>query len=568
MIRVLACLTIACLSACQPQEKGRVREALNGKYYGGVLNVNESEELLGLFPLGLTQLASHRIGAQVFDGLVRFDQQELSVRPALAESWQVDPTGTVYTFKLREGVVFHDDPCFADGKGRPVEASDVLNCFVRLCTMGPENQMFWLFQDRVLGANAQMAASLHGEPLPGVKGLEAPDARTVRITLVNPWSGFLQVLAHHGCWIWPQEALDRYGENVAWHPVGTGAFRVRSFKRGEALILERNARYWARDEDGNQLPFLDAVRYTFLQDKGRELEEFEKGHLSVVIEPPVDDAAGLDRFRKAGFQVQSTPGFSVQYYAFNIRHAPFNDPLVRRAIGLAIDRDVLVDSVLGGQGIAAERGVVPPGLPGYPYDSIPRLVFDPDSARGLLAASVRTDRDGPPTLFLQLNNAGVGYIDVAGAVQGMLERNLGLRVVSSVLPTEQHFDRIERGDASFWREGWVADHPDPENFLALFYGKNAPLDDSSKASLNSTRYRNQVFDEHYAEALRLVDGPARMRELARAERQLMRDAVVLPLYHQRVIQLLQADVRGLAVNGLETIELAHAWLDPAAARGR
>lgn len=554
-------LLLVCFAACGGKEEGRVREGLNGTYYGGVLNVNESEELLGLFPLQITHVAAQRIGAQIFEGLVRFDLTDLSVKPGLAESWTVDPTGTVYTFKLRDDVSFHDDPCFPGSKGREVEADDVIACFTRLCTLMPGNEMFWLFQDRVLGANAQMAASVKGEALPGVSGLERVNDRTVRITLVSPWPGFLHVLAHHGCWIWPVEALERYGADVAWHPVGTGPFKVKSFRRGEALVLERNPEYWRTDAAGNRLPFLDAVRYTFLQDKDREYAEFAKGHLDLVLEPPLKNDATREDTDQV--QVMSIPGFSVQYYAFNTRIPPFNDPLVRRAISLAIDRRALVDTVLGGQAVAAERGVVPPGFVGYPYDTVPPLVHAPDSARRLLASAGYPGGEGLPTLYLHVNNGGFGYIRVAGAVQAMLERELGLHVASTVLPTEQHFESVERGAAAFWREGWVADHPDPENFLAMYYGKNAPLEDTSRATLNSTRYRDPVFDAHFAKALRLTEGPERMRELALAERRLMQDMVVVPLYHQRVMQLAWPHVRGLTINGLETLDLAAVWFDPA-----
>lgn len=543
-----------------------MREGNNGKYYGGVLKVNESEEVLGLFPLQITHVASQRIGAQIFEGLVRFDPKEVTVRPALAESWEVDPTGTVYTFRLRKGVRFHDDACFPEGRGRTVVAADVVNGFTRLCTMVPGNEMFWLFQDRVLGANAQMAASIKREALPGVSGLEELDEHSVRITLTSPWPGFLQVLGHQGCWIWPQEALEQYGMDAAWHPVGTGPYRVKSFRRGEALVLERNPGYWRSDDDGNQLPFLDAVRYTFLQDKDREFGAFAKGQLDVVLEPPLEGGQG-EGSAAGKYQVMSIPGFSVQYYAFNTRIAPFDDPSVRRAISMAIDRRILVDSVLGGQAVAAARGVVPPGFSGYPYDSVPPLFHAPDSARLLLAAAGYPGGNGLPTLYLHVNTGGFGYLQVAGAVQAMLERELGLRVATTVLPTEQHFESVERGAAAFWREGWVADHPDPENFLAMYYGKNAPLDDTSRATLNSTRYRNKVFDTCYAKALRSADATDRLRELALAERQLMTDMVVVPLYHQRVMQLVQPNVRGVTINGLETLDLAAVWFDPAVKPG-
>lgn len=560
-MRSLGSLFVALLLvACSAPEQARDREGAGGRHYGGVFNANEAEEIRSLFPLGLTQAASHRIAAQVYEGLVRFDQRDLTVRPALADSWTVDPTGTVYTFKLHPGVRFHDDTCFVDGKGRVFTAMDVVDCFTALCSYGPMNQMFWLFQDKVVGANAQYAATASGKAGPGVKGLEALDASTLRITLTAPWPSFLQVLAHQGCWIFPRELVAHYGAAAQWHPVGTGPFRFKSLTKGEVMVLERNPDYWGKDELGNQYPFLDGIRYTFVKDKIKELEAFEKGHLSVMYELPVERT---DVLRSASdHQVQTVPGLTVQFYGFNIREQPFKDVRIRRAFSLAIDRQFIVDSVLNGLAVPALHGVVAPGFATYPYEEVPGTRFDPIAARALLAEAGFPGGKGLPSVYLQVNNDGFGYVQVAGVVQAMLERNLGVRVISSVLPAEQHYKRVEMGEARFWREGWIVDHPDPENFMALFYGKNVPADSTEPSYLNSTRYRNQRFDSLFARSLRTADEAERMALLAGAEKQLMEDMVVIPLYHERSVRLLQPWVRDLPINGMEYRDLRGVWFDP------
>ena len=554
------------LSACEGPAEPRVREGKGGRYYGGVFNANESDEIRGLFPLSLTQAASHRIAAQVYEGLVGLDQGDLSVRPALAESWAVDAAGTTYTFKLRAGVRFHDDACFPNGSGRALKAADVVHCFTALCTPDPMNQMFWLFQDRVLGANAHYGAGLRGERSEGVKGLEAVDDRTVRITLTEPWPGFLYVLAHQGCWIYPRELPAHHGAQVIWHPVGTGPFRLKHHRRGEALVLERNPHHWAMDEHGNELPFLDAVRYTFVKDKEKELEEFLKGNLSLVYELPIgraDVMAGND----GRYQVQDLPALSAQFYGFNARRKPFDDVRVRQAFSMALDRQALVNDVLEGLAVPAGHGVVPPGFSEYPYAVVPTLAHDPARARQLLAAAGHPGGQGLPTIFLQVNNNAT-YVRMAEAIQVMLERELGVRVVSSVLPVDQHFERIELGEAMFWREGWIADHPDPENFLALFHGRTVPADTTAPSYLNSTRYHNARFDSLFSRARVESDNITRLQLLAQAEAQLMEDAVVAPLYHERSVRLLQPWVRDLPINGLEYRDLRAVWFDPAVRRGR
>ena len=166
----------------------------------------------------------------------------------------MDVPATTYTFHLRKVGFFHADPVFANEKERRFDANAVLYCFQRSCTASPENQMFWLFQDRITGANAHYAATVNDGSAPALEGVVAIDERTVAISLTGPWPGFLQVMAHQGCWIHPHELLDHYGAEARWHPVGTGPFRLKSFNKGSALVMERNPAYWGQDESGSPLP--------------------------------------------------------------------------------------------------------------------------------------------------------------------------------------------------------------------------------------------------------------------------------------------------------------------------
>lgn len=545
----------------------RGREAAGGRSYGGVFNTNEAERIRSLFPLSLSQAAAHRIAGQVYQGLVRLDPTTLEPVAALADNWVVDSTGLVYTFQLRPEVRFHDHEMFPDGRGRALTVKDIEHCFRAICTYSEVNQMFWLFQGRVKGADEWHERTREGRPpVEGGLGIEVVDDRHLRITLDHPVPNFLQVLAHQGCWIYPPELVARYGPDGGGQAVGTGPFAVRVMRPGEVIILERWQDYWETDEHGNALPFLDAVRITFEPDKARELDEFLRGRLTAVFEVPVDRIGVLrDSLDKNGvprFKVRSVPGLTTQFYGFNLFRPPFKDVRVRRAFAMAINRQVIVDSVLHGLAVSADHGLVPPGMTGYPYAMVEACSFDPDAARAMLADAGYPGGRGFPKVLLQVNSDGFGYVRVAEAVQTMLDEVLHVNTTISVLPAEQHYDRIELGQAAFWREGWIADYPDPENFLALLHGRNAVLDTAQRTFLNNTRYHAARFDSLFTVARAAKRETERLRGLAAAERIAMEDVPILPLYHDRNIRLEQPWVQGLAMNGMEYRDLSRVWFDP------
>lgn len=541
-------------------------ERFAGSHYGGVFNLNETEPLRSIFPLTLTQASAFRIMSQVYQGLVSFDPDDLSIVPCLAEKWDVDASATQYTFHLRPHVRFHDDPAFPDGQGREVTADDVVHCFTSICTAGKGDQIFWLFQDRVEGANAYFEATAHGAaPEQGVKGVERVDDRTVRISLTHPSPNFLQIIAHQGCWIWPAELPQAYGSELLSHAIGTGPFRLQSMRAGEIMVLERNQHYWKKDANGDALPYLDAVRVTFNEDKNTEFEEFLKGRVTALLELPAGRVRmlrdSIDASGQARFKLRSMPALASQFYGFDLRHPPFNDLRVRKAFAMAIDKRYLTDSVLSGMATPSAHGIVAPGMERYPYDQVPGIPWSPDSARQLLSEAGYPGGKGFPPVQLQVNADGFGYVLVAEAVQDMLQRELGVPISVSVLRADQHYARVDMGQVRFWREGWTADHPDPENFLSLLYGKNAVQDTTLPASVNKTRYRDPEFDKHFQASQGMTDPGSRAIELAKAEAQAMHDLPVVPLYHEDATQLSQSWVRGLHLNAIEFLDLGAVWFE-------
>jgi hypothetical protein len=297
------------------------------------------------------------------------------------------------------------------------------------------------------------------------------------------------------------------------------------------------------------------------------VDAFLLGNLSMVMDPPVERLSQLSDTLDPGtgelrFRVQRFPGLSVQFYGFNDRLPPFDRQIVRRAIALAIDQRFLVDSILQGAAVPAGHNVVPPAL--RPLQrAVPVSSYDPRTAKRLLAEAGYPEGKGFPPVRLQVNNDGFGYVRIAEAVQVMLERNLGIGISISVLPADQHYEQLDGGKAQFWRQGWVADYPDAENFLALFYGRNAVLDPGLPSTLNTTRYHNARFDSLYQVARATSDPDERVRIMGLAEQQAMDDVTVAPLYFDRIIRLVQPWVMNMPVNAMDIRDLSTVWFDPA-----
>jgi oligopeptide transport system substrate-binding protein len=572
MKRILGFIIIASLvSSCGGggEKKERVNEVAKGPVqYGNVFRVNEVEDFRNLFPLNVTEVSSFRITAQIYEGLVKFSQKDLTVQPSLAEKWEVNEDATEFTFYIRKGVKFQNDPCFPDGVGREVTAHDFKYIFTNLCTADPENQMFWLFENRVVGANAYYKSTLEKNPLKeGVTGVEVIDDYKLKIKLEFSFAGFIKIVGHNGCWLYPREAYETYGKDMRVKCVGTGPFIVKNVKEGEVVILEKNTNYWRYDDYGNKLPYLDAVKVTFLKEKKSELLEFRKGNLDMVFRLPlemIDDVTGeLDDAKKGGntpFQMQVTPALAIQYYGFQHQSQLFSNKDLRLAFNYAVDRKSLVNYTLQGDGSPAEYGIVPPGFKNYEYDSLVGIQFDPEKAKQHLAKAGYPNGKGFPEIALQLNSGGSINVQLAEAVQSMLSEHLNIKIKMEVLPFAQHLDNLETGKAIFWRTAWVADYPDPENFLNLLYGKLVPAEMSEKSYINSGRYINKEFDEMFEKALVTIDETERYRLYRMADQIGIDDAAILPLYYDEFTRLLQMNVKNFPGNAMEYRDLSEVYI--------
>lgn len=522
---------------------------------------NEPEDLNSLDPVRINARASWWAGDQIHAGLVGLDSA-LRPIPMIARSWSTSPDGRLWTFTLRSDARFADDACFPQGKGRRVVAEDVRYSFERICNPTTSSTGFWIFRGKVAGADA-----FFGDPaaVKHVSGFNAVNDSTFTVELTEPTPLLLSLLAMPYGFVVPHEAVTAYGNDFFRHPVGAGPFKLVEWTQGRRLVMARNPNYFGRDTSGHALPYLDSVVVTFIRDKKTEFAEFEARRLD--MEASID-AALLDKVFTHGTdgklgltpafatcRMFNVPSMSTEYYGFQMdstapgaQGSPFvTNRYLRRAVNYAIDRDALVRYVLRSQAIPATGGPIPPNIPGF--SGTKGYTFDREMARRLLDSAGYPDGRGLPELRLQVSESE-RVIAVSQAIQEQLNA-VGIRVKITQVAPAQHRSMAAEGKLPMWRANWMADYPDAENFMALFYSKY-----KSPAGSNTTRFSNAAVDSLYRAALAPGLSLEQRADLyGRAERIIIDEAPWVLLYHSSIQRLVQPGISGYLVDPLDRLSL-------------
>jgi oligopeptide transport system substrate-binding protein len=574
IISAASLLLLASCTGDKNDTQGAGSEVKGGVYMGGILRTNEVEAFKSLMPIAINEVNSWHITSQVYEGLVKFDHNNLEIMPGIAQSWTTNEDKTEYTFNLRSRVKFHDDPCFANNKGRMVTAGDVKFCLEKVCSADPANNQFDVtLKDRVDGASENFTASKNGKAS-GVKGITVVNDSTIKIKLLHPDASFLNILCMPGCYIYPKEAVTKYGNDMRTKCVGTGPFFVETVKEGEVVIMKKNPDYWATDKDGNKLPYLDGIKWSFIRDKKSEILEFKRGNLDMVYRIPVEMFSEFmgslenAKNRNSDFEILSSPALNTHYYGFNIQaSSAFAKREVRMAFNLAIDRQKIADFTIQGEGTAAGYGMVPYAeifeKAGYDYKSLNGYRYDVEKAKELLKQAGYPGGKGFPELNLEINSGGGDRnILVAEVIQKMLKENLGVTVNINTVPFAEHIENIQGAKADFFRFAWVADYPDPETYLTLFYGKHVPATLAERSYINMFRYRNARFDSLFEAARFEPDKVKRMKMFSDAENIVLADAPFIPIFYDENFRLEQKNVRNLPENLMNYMDMTTTYLIP------
>ncbi|MFQ5876401.1 MAG: ABC transporter substrate-binding protein [Acidobacteriota bacterium] len=515
---------------------------------GGSLRLDapQLDQLRSLDPVRVTDVNSGSVAAAIYEGLLGYSPDSPGhLVPLLASWWETSEEGRVWTFGLRDGVRFHDDPCFEGGRGRPVTVEDVRDSIVRSLREGERAAPLSL-RDLIEGAG-----DLGGGPSGEVPGIEIVDETTIRFRIVRASDAFPHALATSAGWVVPWEALRRYGAGFGHHPVGTGPFRLAGWNT-ETMVLVRNDHYWRTDADGRRLPYLDSIVMRRGEFSGRRrtvLSALLDGSLHAVYFTGELDWAEFGRLSEfmgdRGVGTVRTPKLNTIFYGWNMARDNVwtRHPELRRAVFHAVNRPAPTDLM------EPASGLLPPGLTECAATEPARR--DPRRARELLREAGFPGGRGLPPLRI----GAVGRTEYL--LRNVLEplEEVGIETDVRVTPWDLHWEALERGEYEFFRDGWIADYPDPGNFYQLFY---------SGSAMNHTRYSDPTYDRLFERFQALpADSPERRRICARLEAILRRDCPAVFLYHERSVYLVRREVRNVDafVNPFERKFYELVWLD-------
>lgn len=525
---VFACLLLA---SCYYRDR-----AANGFFY-----YNEASGIASLDPAFAKNQSVMWPIHQLYNTLVEPDST-LRMAPSLAKRWVISEDRRTYTFFLRNDVYFHDDPCFPNGKGRRMTAQDVVYSLERLRLPATASPGAWIFNGKV----------------DSLQGFRAVNDTTFQLRLLRPYQPILGILSMQYCSIIPREAIQRYGADFRRHPVGTGPFRLGSWHEGQALVLRHNGRYWERDGNGQRLPYLQGVHIGFAVSKATEFLLFRQGKLHFIndLDPSFKDEVlskqgVLRKEWKGKVELQTHPYLNIEYLGFLVdtanlllRNNPVRQRAFRKAINMGFNREQMILYLRNSLGIPAQSGFIPAGFPSFDSTAVKGYRYDPVRARQLLREAgmgAGTTMPGVKLLTIPI------YADMADYIARQLEE-IGIRVQVEVIQKSLLLELTSTSRALFFRGSWIADYPDAENYLSVFYSKNP-------APPNYTRYNNPKFDALFEQALAETNDSIRYALYRRADQLVMEDAPVVPLWYDKVVRLVQPGLQGFQPNALNMLEL-------------
>lgn len=486
---------------------------------------------LTLDPAISGEMSSHLYVMQIYSGLVKFDK-DLKPAPDIAERWKVSNDGKTYTFFLRDNVTFHN--------GRQVTASDIKFSFDRTCNPATNSPTAQTYLGDIVGVSDVISGKTGS-----ISGIEVIDSKTLKITIDAPKAYFLSKLAYPTAFVVDKENVKSGGR---WwkNPNGTGAYKLSQWEEGNLIILEPYEQYYGEKA---------SVRVAFHLLSGAQIlmSLYETGKIDVLEVNKLYIDRVTDPAGPFYSQLHIFPEFSLSYIGFNTSKPPFDDVYVRQAFCHAIDKEKIIKLTQKDM-VTPATGIIPVGMPGYNKD-IKGLDYDLEKAKELLAKSKYGSSDNLPPITVTLSTlGGIGMDNYLGAILQGWQNDLGADITVRYLNQNVFQYNLSEEADEIYTMGWIADYPDPQNFLDILF--------HTGADYNNSNFSNKELDELLDRAAVEQDYDKRMDMYQQAEQLVVDQAPVLPMWFSKNYELVSPIVHGYTIDPLGVPRFNTVTLEP------
>ena len=497
-----------------------------------VFRYNEHSNISSLDPAFSSTLRNIWPVNQLFNGLVRLDEN-LNIIPDLAKSWTISKDGLTYNFNIKNEVYFHESQSFGDDLTRTVNANDFEFSFKRL-------------KNPKLGSPGMWA-------LENIKSFKAENDSIFSINLKKPFAAFLGILSMKYFSVVPEESVLFYGDKFGKNPIGTGPFKFKKWEENIKLVLRKNNLYFEKDSLGNQLPYLEAVAITFLPDKKSEFMEFAQNKIDFInsIDASFKDQlitndGNLKENLSKPIKLISGPYLNTEYIGFYLgkKESHVNSKKLRRAINFAIDKKKMMEYLRNNIGYPANNGFIPKGMnndsntQGFDYDL--------EKAKRLVKEYKKENKIENIQLTL---TSDANYLDIIEFIQRELQK-IDINISINIVPASTLRQGKSNGKFEMFRASWIADYPDSENYLGLFYSNNL-----APNGPNYTHFKNNFYDKLFESTYFEQNKKIREHSYKNLDSLIISNAPIIPLYYDKVMRFTHKDVYGLKTNPVNQLDL-------------
>lgn len=496
-------------------------------YEGGVLNLYGIDPIT-LDPAGSNEATSHQYIAQIFSGLVRFDDN-LKPAPDIASGWEVSPDGRTYTFTLRNDVQFHN--------GRGVTAQDFKYSWERASDPATGSPTAATYMGDIVGVKEKLTG-LATE----VSGVQVIDEYTLQVNIDAPKAYFLSKLTYPTSFVVDEENVES-GRGWWQMPNGTGPFKLAEWVENQQLVLERNELYYGEKAKLSEVYF---HLYGGVPMDMYEMGEIDVAGVSISYIDRVTDEAGP--FYQ---ELAITPELSFSYIGFNHTKPPFDDANIRLAFSYAVNKDKLI-SLMYRDMVDRADGILPPGMPGYD-ENLAGLGYDIEKAKELIKASKYGDVSNLPPITITVAGWGGLISSYLEAIIYEWQQNLGVEVKVRQMEPERYFYYLMEEKDEMFEMGWIADYPHPQDFLDILFHSGADNNYGEYSNAEVDALLDAAATEPASEGLALYQ---------QAEEMLVNEAAIIPLWFGQNYYLVKPYVEGYKLNPMGLSMLNRVSVEP------